>query len=555
MSLKGAAIDTMDEYLGKKFCIPTYQREYSWEKDELDDFWEDLKTAVEDTDETNHFFGQVVVHDDEEHKKKFIIDGQQRTITSIILLRVLQMAFDEVYQSDNNIVEASYNRTDIEIKYIGRKGALHLVLGDSDKEYFQDNIQLGVPNSGNEAKPSHRRIKAAFDFFRDCVINLTSDISSNIQIFELLNNYYECFINRFVILYLEATKLDESFIIFETLNARGRDLETADLLKNYLFSKSGSNIEQTQQQWNSMISALDNADPTKYIRYFWNSRSQFTREKQLYKKISKEITTPKEAREFMDNLEKCSEYYQNIINPKSGNIFSDKVLISSLRALEILKAKSFYPVLLAMIQNNTFDETDYAKVASVIESYVFRNFTICGNVANKAEVFFAKLAKDIYGEIYSSSDEICEQIGAEMVSDKEFKDSFEIWIGKNSAKETIRYIFRKIHKYLDTVNEINIDNTEVHIEHIMPQDTKQWEIPEQEHTDYLWRLGNLTLLSSKLNKTISNKPFNEKKDEYKKSYIMTTNMLMEYHSWGAKEIEQRQQRLASYAVDIWSKQK
>ena len=43
-------------------------------------------------------------------------------------------------------------------------------------------------------------------------------------------------------MYIEATKLEEAFIIFETLNARGKDLETADLLKKFVF-------QQVKKMW------------------------------------------------------------------------------------------------------------------------------------------------------------------------------------------------------------------------------------------------------------------------------------------------------------------
>ena len=67
--------------------------------------------------------------------------------------------------------------------------------------------------------------------------------------------------------------MEEAFVIFETLNARGKDLRTADLLKNYIFSQS-KDIALAQKKWNSMVGTLDKVDPTKYIRHFWNSRHE-----------------------------------------------------------------------------------------------------------------------------------------------------------------------------------------------------------------------------------------------------------------------------------------
>ncbi len=73
---------------------------------------------------------------------------------------------------------------------------------------------------------------------------------------DCLNRYFEAFFERFKVMYIEATKLEEAFIIFETLNSRGKDLETADLLKNFVFSKS-KDVDDTQKKWNSIVDNLD----------------------------------------------------------------------------------------------------------------------------------------------------------------------------------------------------------------------------------------------------------------------------------------------------------
>ena len=137
---------------------------------------------------------------------------------------------------------------------------------------------------------------------------------------EILNSYFDTFSNRFEVLYMEATRLEEAFVIFETLNARGKDLETADLLKNYIFSQS-KDIILAQKKWNSMIGALDKADPTKYIRHFWNSRHDFTRDKALYRTISKEIATPKSSRDLLNDLEVYAPFYHAMAFPDDDIVF------------------------------------------------------------------------------------------------------------------------------------------------------------------------------------------------------------------------------------------
>ena len=343
-------------------------------------------------------------------------------------------------------------------------------------------------------------------------------------------------------------------MIFETLNARGRDLETSDLLKNFIFSQS-RNVSAAQREWDHMIGVLDQADTTKYIRYFWNSSHDFTREKDLYRSITKNVNTPRSSAELLNSLNNCAQCYHDILNPFETVGFTNQDLIVSLSSLKLLKATTFYPIVLAVQQSSDIKDEDkelfLAGIVQTVEIYVFRNI-ICGINPNKAEKVFGNLAKDIYDGKLSSLEQIKERIGKNIVDNENFYNNFKIWIGSNASKDTISYILRKIHKHLDKTNELNFSNSDVHIEHIMPQDASQWNVSEEVHDSYLWRLGNLALLSGKFNKKISNLPFEKKKAVYAESKIEPNKELVKYDEWTPKEIEERQEKFAKIALEIWA---
>ena len=388
MALQNSSIWNMQTFLGGIYHIPDYQREYSWEEDEIGDFWADLESTRNDPDKQIHFFGQVVVHSDEEDNKKYIIDGQQRTITSVIFLRALQLCYEKIYSESKND-DANDRFSDIRSLYIGRNtkaSPLHLVLNALDADYFREHIQLGTPEpKAKEKKKSHDRLRKAFVFFAAKLEKVLSeykpeDVEEKI---ECLDDYYNAFTQRFNLLYMEATKLEEAFVIFETLNARGKDLETSDLLTNYIFSQS-KDVSLSQKRWNSMVSTLDKADPTRYIRHYWNSCHDFARDKELYRTISKEVATPKSSKELLNTLEKLAPYYHAMSFPGDDVAFQDSKLISTLKALKVLKAKSFYPVILAMKQADAdFSEslpgrmcTDIVLDADCFRS-LFKSLPVC----------------------------------------------------------------------------------------------------------------------------------------------------------------------------------
>lgn len=554
MSIINFSFRSLGSYIQENtYWIPDYQREYSWDTDiQVDDFWRDLNSLIEENRD-QHFLGQVVIHTSTEENKKYIIDGQQRTSTSIIFLSVMNNLFQELFCKYE--YKAARNRfEDIRLKYIGRfsedENELKLFLGKIDRDFFADNIQSGIPNKlEKESTSSHARIKNAYFFFESKLRELLDKKATPAQKYDLLFLYYSTFIEKLKIMYIETDDINEAFIIFETLNARGKELETADLLKNHVFRISGDKINFVKYNWEELIDRLDSIDPTKFIRHYWNSNSHFTREKDLYKKIRDTIITSNKSYDFVIDLLKSAEVYKALINPKEEVYFSNTSLNESLIRLKDMGASSFYPVILAM-KNLEFNESDIALVSHAIEILILRNCVVAGKVANKYEIIFAKIALNISDKDYTTSDEIINRIKKEIISDEEFYNSFCTF--KSKKKVIIRYILSKINDSLNSEVMTNNDYQKIHIEHIMPQTLGQWNISTENHEQYLWRIGNLTLLGSEYNKKNSNKLFSDKKEMYSKSKIDISNNLVTYNEWTIDSIEKRQSYLADIAVKLWN---
>lgn len=457
---------------------------------------------------------------------------------------------------------AGYKSSDISGGLIGRytksENNLHLTLDELDADYFRNNIQLKTPEKEKpkgKTKASQERLRKAYWFFYDKLENAIKNNSSFGTKFELLSKVYKIFTENFIVLYMEATKLDEAFIVFETLNARGKDLETADLLKNYIFSQAKNNIDLAQKNWNKMIASLDKSDPTKFIRTYWNSSHSLTREKELYKEITRNVLSLRDSNNLLDDLSKFAPIYHDLVNPDDCSYFTEDKIIKRLITLKTLKASTFYPIIIAMKRSESdFGDDDIDRVLNKIIDYIFRNFTICGNVANSAEKVFADISKKIYDGIITNAEDICKEFSKEIITDQEFEAQFNVWKGTKSSKETIRYILRRIYHNNPKNKEINMDNNVVHIEHIMPDDKKNWtHISDEDHDAYLWRLGNLTLLNSNVNIGISNNKFDDKKKHYTDSKIEENIAIANKPKWDIDEIETHQKELCKIALTLWKK--
>lgn len=554
LSIKNFAFQTVEAYLSAmNYSVPDYQREFSWNKEtEIDDFWTDLVSLIEDS-RSEHFLGQIVVHNYNEDEKFYIIDGQQRTATIVIFLSVMRDLFEKIYKS-SKLKKAHSRSDDITLKYIGRydedDNELKLNLGKTNNEYFKKNIQIYEENRvlDKTDNPSNKKIYDAYVFFISKLNEKIDKLDNDEAKYNVLFKYYDSLLKKFKVMYVETTDINEAFIIFETLNARGKELETADLLKNHIFRMGGRKTESIQRNWEKMIETLGNIDPTKLIRHYWNSRNTFAREKDLYKNIRQTIINESQSSKLSEELLNASEVYKSLNAPMDDHFFNNSIM-EILISLKTMGAQSFYPIALSMVSKR-YSDTDKLKVFKMIEVLVFKNFVIGRQVANKYEILFAQIAKSISSLDSYTADQAVLDIKNSIVSDTEFLNSFSIYSTK--TKPIIRYILTKINNSYSSEIKTSIDYQNINIEHIMPQKITEWKnISKKEHEEFLWRLGNLTLLGSEYNKKISNKAFPEKKKMYEKSKIQITSQLCKYDAWTINSIQKRQDELGKIALKVW----
>lgn len=565
MGMLNSNLIKLGSFLGnEKLFIPEYQRGYSWEETQLDDFWIDLIEIYQEKTRDEHFLGQVVIHKNKEDGKRYIIDGQQRLSTTIILLDILRTKFKEIADSTNNN-DANDDAEDINTKYIGRvsesKKEQYLSMGGVDKEFFINYIQARGPIDYSDRKfekkrlrPSNYNIFYASKFFEDKVSKFITKKSPNEYI--ELNKLYQCLINQFILMTVETDDINEAYIIFESLNARGKSLETADLLKNHILRVAQSDLSSATETWNTIIDNLDNIDPTKFIRYYWNSTNRFAREKDLFKALRKDIKTQSDVNTLLANLRFLSKVCAAILHPEDNKDFDLTELNERLIEMQKLDASSYIPVIFALRLQN-YSEEDINEVLKAIETLVVRNFVVSGLVANKYELEFAQIAKSISDKSWSphnnppTKDDILKKLYSLMVSDEEFINNFKVFNSKKNA--VIRYLLRKINNYDISETKIVDDSNRVHVEHILPKKINEdWiNFNDEDHETYLWRLGNLTLLGQEYNNRAKNKGFDKKKEIYKKSEIKMTRDLVSIDDWTTFTIVKRQEDFAEIALKIW----
>lgn len=545
MAIKNFGMKEMHSFLLEKtYSVPTYQREFSWTADELEDFWLDLKNTVEEHRES-HFLGQIVIHQESDASPCFLIDGQQRATTSVIFLAVIR----DIMKQYGSHEEAEPIYADIQSIYIGRFSAsrndLRLKLGDSNNAFFRDHIQRRF-DYVKEGSPSQKRIMYAYNYFKSEFDKLTNGMDDESRIMTV-KLYYETFLHKFNVMSITTDEVNEAFIIFETLNARGKDLETADLLKNYVMMQAKNQVDAIQEKWSHMIENLvKRDDATRFIRYHWNSSNGFMQERSLYKTITQAIDS-RNCLSFVDALDKSTDLYNAMIEPADNTYFSDKRLKNVLINLSILGASTFYPIVFAM-NSRRYNDEDILRVLQAIETLVVRNFVVGRQPSKQFEQSFASLARRISKNSIPVT-EILEDIISGTSDDAKFQRDL-IGVTVKTAP-VAKYMLREIEDLNSCEKITNKDNFVINLEHIMPKNPSKWSVSDSFHKENLYRLANQALLLEEYNKSISNSDFAKKKEMYAKSAITTTKMLCKYDSWTEKEMNERERYLIDQILQRW----
>ncbi|MCH3980515.1 MAG: DUF262 domain-containing HNH endonuclease family protein [Prevotella sp.] len=536
----------------RKYIVPRFQRDYSWEEQQWDDLWQDIISMM--NEKGDHYMGYLVLQSSDSRNNEFrIIDGQQHFTTITLLILALIKAIKKKAEAGINAENNKSRYETLMQTYIGRMDPVSLeydnilVLNKNDDPYYRDYIvKLGELRSRN-LLVSQKLLKNCFEWYEVRVNGL-----------KYTDQEYADFIVKLVsnLFFTVITVNDEmnAFRVFETLNARGVQLSSADLLKNYLFSlvdddHSPKRLNDLEAKWNELSSNVKTEKLPDFIRYYWNIRNKSIRSTDLFKAIRKKITNATEVFELVNQMLSYSDVYMALKDP-NDEMWQNHVEIS--RNIELLKLfglKQPYSVLMVAYKKLPLDA--FEKLLSAIVITCFRYNVICSKNPNDIEKVFNDIALSIYeGQFKGIS-----QLQKIYITDSEFQNSFAIksFVLTSRNTKVIRYILGMIEQNVEGGLNVDIHDDANSIEHILPQNPgEEWNIDQYKADQYVNRVGNMCLLDQKVNRQIGNLTYSEKKEKYRLSEFATTRKIPEhYNDWNENTILSRQKQMAKRAVNIW----
>lgn len=537
---------SISKYLStsKVLKVPEFQRSYAWTEDEVSQLWDDVIEAINDK-KLEYFIGPIVVKNGESSLE--VIDGQQRLTTSLILLSIIRRVFR--FSGDDQRADWFRNEFFGKQDVITLKTSEKFFMNEENNLVFR-NFVIADATKENVKEEQKKYLKKNSNYLLlQSILILWDLVEKHIgrekeKLLELHNYLYE----KVKILVMEVQDEADAYVIFETLNDRGRTLDTMDLLKNHLFSKSKNYLTEVKERWGAVKENLNEIDPkNRFLSHFWSSRYGRTSKMGLFRTIRDQIDSPANAVEFANLLAESARIYSALQNPESyywdGHEAKTKKFILSLRVLD---SQQSLPVLMAAAEK--FSKIEFSKLAWIMVVMAVRYNLICEGRTGVSSNYYAEIPKKISLGVYTKASHVFSHLKSIYPSDSEFKQAF---LAKSiSDTKRARYLLIEIENHVSGEEKIvNSDPDKVNLEHIMPKSANQyWNeeytgIPSDDRLYYVNCLGNMALVSKDKNKKVGSKSFMEKRENLfsKQKEFEFTFSISKFEVWNKESIEKRQE--------------
>lgn len=527
--------------------VPDYQRDYSWETQQVTEFWEDLIAFGGSNPQASlvgkeYFLGAAVLVNTGTYH--LLLDGQQRLATATILLAALR---DKISEYNKDAAKQIQDRYIAFEDHLTGDRILKIELNIFDRAFFRDFVQSFPKVAGTTPiKKSHKLIKNAYEFFKQKIDEAWDLAGGGKKGSEQASHITRTLRDHMVLVTVVSNNDQSAASIFATLNDRGIGLSTVDLIRSFVLQRApATQREEIIECWDAMFNSCGTTSAAEtLIRMSWVAQHGDVKTRALYKIVSVALKADNPPLEYSRRLREDAALYRQFHDGDSD----DSDLQEDLIALRMLKFTACYPLLLAA--DHQLNAQEKKTLTKALVAIVVRHNVVCNLDRAKLESTVyaaAKLLSDGKGHAVALA-----SLQGISPGKEQFVGSFANLAFSTAEHGTARYLLRCFDSQLATTMEVTIAGADrVHVEHIYPQNPpplNRWE----EHARYVNRLGNLTLLDKRLNEQIKNSDFPTKKEKaYKDSRLEITKALLSYDPWSEDTVIARQEMFRDMAQSIW----
>jgi hypothetical protein len=543
---------------GKQMRVPIWQRRYSWTKVEWDALWEDLERLQQEPRLT-HFIGSVVVRVIEHPRSGMpeiadqfdLVDGQQR-VTTLTILRAAIRDRLATLQGEGRRPVLTRQMLINDDKCDDHKP--RLVLQRLDDPALSAVVKSGPPIDGlvRDAHQHFSRRLAKFD--EEQLLALETTIQ-----------------NRLRVVWIKLDAGDNAHRVFQTINAGGRPLRQADLVRNFFFLLlKGEGERFYQEHWQHLEAGLEAGELERYFIAWTMSKGHAGSKDSLFDYFEGDLagaeSTPQKVWDYGERLVREATLYRRIL----GKERDQDARIES--ALEWLRGWGTLPIeglLLRILQLREMGRLDAASAAGCFElvySFLARRF-VAGNAPNLHKSILRQVCHRIVKNETAKNQALVEFLrvllsrGSELKrwpTDQEVVDQAAVGVLYTKARAPwANSVLARINAALfKTPKHAPQHPSQFTVEHVMPQDlTSDWRSdllgwgvkdPSDLHARKLHVLGNLTL--TLINSELSNKRLASKLELLDDDTLRINKQLKSAKSWTEASIIERSRELAGQLV-------
>ena len=573
------------------YIIPPFQRPYVWSQDDQwEPLWEDVRNVAENYLEelersgnsevqaeqqtSPHFLGAVVIKQVPTPAKNIdqreVIDGQQRVTTLQLLLDAMQQIFEEsdqpyVKRTARRLAKLVTNDEDL----FGDDTGHHIFklwpTTESDREAFRHAMDNGL--AANDFEES--LIVQAHEFFQLQIRKWLDDAAGAIE--SRIDALEAAATSMLQMVVIDLKPQDDSNLIFETLNARGTPLEQSDLIKNFVLAPER---DPSRDIWGN----LDDEWWRTEVRQgrLYRPRLDMLLNYWLTMRTGEDVSPSKVFDMFRSHVDDqkvnavMSEVKQDLVNYRDfettkGRSDEEK---SFYYHVDVMQARVITPVLLLLL---SAEAETRIRAFSALESFLIRRM-ICRQTTKDYNKLILELANRLRENGLNKADAITvgylrEQTAyaREWPSDEAVADALgSSPLYRLLTRGRLRLVLEGIERRLRTSgkSEQPAVTKNLTIEHLMPVGwrTEEWPLPEGVDRDVatyqrntlIHSIGNLTLVTQKLNSSMSNSPWACKRDELRKhGVLLLHNKLLPHPSWDETTIRSRSRQMAKLVLKRW----
>ena len=489
----------------KIFSVPKYQRAYTWTRDNLEDFLNDLLNQRGDK---SYFFGTFLFHKKERRQvyELFdVVDGQQRITTVMIFMQCIIKQLKE-YDSEK-ISDTMYE----EIYIKDHRGNFKLELENEDNGFLHSYI-LGDNTRNHFETPSQKQLHEAKLYFEKAFASYA---------YETLERMFDVATNADVLLYV-VNDISDATQIFELLNDRGKKLTDLEAIKSFLMYKIGclnlnhqaQIINDIQDNFASIYRIVESIkiNETDVLRYHTIAFDDGVEDKEIRTEI---------------------QAYVNRLT-RSFNIFkaihSNEMKCNDLdRFFMIGRVGPFYPLMMVVYDQH---QSQFKEFVSNLIKFTFRAAFI-GLKSNGESHFYRYIREkgNLLDAIKWPVDGNWWNINGRVDEFLAFNNFYD-WVNTN----VVKYILfsyenhlrqQKGHPLLTKDNYFETrERQKLNIEHITAQKAKNLKFTQAFEEKYSHSLGNLVIDTKASNSRKSNKPVSKKKEEYTTAPLISQNEIV-----------------------------